>query len=169
MRVALFLFISLFAFASVAEDVYQKPEAFIAEVFGGAVPVPKTLWITEEKDQKAIYKMMDRNYTLLKTKYWEKGNKTAWILEEIGKVRPITTGIVIENDAIKRVKVLIYRESHGREVKYPFFTEQFEGAKLTEAGKLTQYIDNISGATMSVDALRNLGELALFLHKHRKQ
>ena len=67
----------------------------------------------------------------------------------------------------ERMKVLIYRESHGWEVKHDFFTDQFNGLALEEDNGLDGYVDNISGATMSVDALRNLGKLALFLHSHR--
>lgn len=149
-----------------ADDIYMTKEAFIAEAFGGVTPEKKSLWTTKAMEPD-IHKIMDRNYRLLKTNYWEKDGKTVWILEEIGKYKPITTGIVIEEDAIARVKVLTYRESHGWEVKHDFFTDQFDGRKLKDNLRLDGYIDNISGATMSVDAIRNLGELALYLHQRR--
>ena len=65
------------------------------------------------------------------------------------------------------MKVLIYRESHGWEVKHEFFTDQFKDIGLKSNNKLDGYIDNISGATMSVDALRNLGRLALYLTQQK--
>ena len=79
--------------------------------------------------------------------YWKSGGRTAWILEEIGKTQPITTGFVIDGGAISSVQVLIYRESHGWEVEKPFFTRQFKGAKLSGGKQLTKRIDGIAGAT----------------------
>jgi uncharacterized protein with FMN-binding domain len=96
-------------------------------------------------------------------RYWHQGSRTAWILEEIGKVKPITTGFVVEDGKISQVQVLIYRESHGWEVKHPFFTDQFIGAQLAENLKLDRRIDSIAGATLSVNALRKMGQLALYL------
>lgn len=150
-----------------AEDVYQTPESFIAESFGGNPPKAKTFAVPESLSE-SINDMMDRRYHLPQVDYWEKDGRTVWILEEIGKVKPITAAYVIAADnTIERMKVLIYRESHGWEVKHGFFTDQFDGLALKKNNKLDGYVDNISGATMSVDALRNLGKLALFLHHHR--
>ena len=169
LRIILTLLV-IFSFATKvqADDVYQSPEEFIKQAFGGATPPVKTLQLPTNFNSE-INKIMDRQYDLGKPKYWEKDGRTAWILEEIGKVKPITTGVVISDDKIERLKVLIYRESHGWEVKHDFFTDQFKGLGLKDSGKLTGYIDNVSGATMSVDALRNIGELALFLHKNRNK
>jgi uncharacterized protein with FMN-binding domain len=87
-------------------------------------------------------------------------------LEEIGKEQPITTGIVVEDGKIDQVKVLVFRESRGFEVRYPFFTDQFRGATLREGLDLDREIDGISGATLSVRALTKLARLALLLHAH---
>ena len=63
------------------------------------------------------------------------------------------------------MRVLIYRESHGWEVRYPFFTDQFQGLELSSKNRLNKKIDGISGATLSVNALTRLSKLALFLHQ----
>lgn len=97
-------------------------------------------------------------------RYWGEKHRTAWILEEIGKERPITVGLVIDNGRLETVKVLVFRESRGWEVRYPFFTDQFNGARLTNEHGLDRSIDGISGATLSVRALKKLARLALFLH-----
>jgi hypothetical protein len=82
------------------------------------------------------------------------------VLDEIGKEMPTTVGIAINDSAVERVKVLVYRESRGWEVKSPAFTAQFFGARL--AGQnLDRHIDGISGATLSVRALSRLTRLAL--------
>lgn len=145
------------------EDVYLEPEAFIAQSFEGE-PEQKVLWLT--KDTKAsIKQVLGRDYRGMRIRYWQHGTRTAWILEEIGKVKPITTGFVVENNKMIAMQVLIYRESHGWEVRYPFFTDQFTGLQLEENNRLNKKIDGISGATLSVNALTRLSRLALHLHK----
>ena len=145
------------------EDVYQDPEAFIAETFADGEPAAaRTVWLTPAL-KPVIREIMDHDYPALRVRYWQRDERTAWILEEIGKVKPITTGIVVEDDRISRLKVLVYRESHGWEVKHPFFTDQFNGSELTADHDLSERVDGISGATMSVNALKRLGRLALYL------
>lgn len=148
---------------ALADEVYQTPEAFVVQAFGGDPPPPKRLWIT--KPRKAdVARILGHGLGVLRVPYWERDGRTAWILEEIGKVHPITTGFVVSNGRLETVKVLIYRESRGWEVRYPFFTDQFVGATLDPALRLDRHIDGISGATLSVDALTRLSALALYLH-----
>lgn len=145
------------------EDVYLEPEAFIAQSFESE-PEQKVLWLT--KDLKAsIKQVLGRDYRGMRIRYWQQGERTAWILEEIGKVKLITTGFVIEGDAMHSMQVLIYRETHGWEVRYPFFTDQFSGLQLEADNRLNKKIDGISGATLSVNALTRLSKLSLYLHK----
>lgn len=146
-----------------AEEVFLAPEAFVANAFAGVgEPETKRLWLTPDI-KPDIKRILGRDYAALRLRYWQYGGRTVWILEEIGKVKPITTGLVVDAGKIDHVKVLVYRESHGWEVKHPFFTDQFRGAQLKENLKLDRRIDSIAGATMSVDALRKLGQLALYL------
>ena len=101
----------------------------------------------------------------MRIRYWADGGRTAWIVEEIGKEKPITTGIVVNAGNIERVKVLIFRESRGWEVRHDFFTDQFNGAGLTGQHQLDRNIDGISGATMSVHAVTRLARMVLFLDR----
>lgn len=161
----LLLFSALcYATAEANEDVYLSPETFLAESFASETPSPSALWITKGLKPE-IRKILGHDYPALRVRYWQRDQKTAWILEEIGKVKPITVGIVVEANAIDSLRVLIYRESHGWEVKYPFFTDQFEGAELNDKLRLDQNIDGISGATLSVNALKKLSRLALLFHQ----
>ncbi len=143
-------------------DVYLQPEKFLAETFGGDAPKPSVLWISGGT-RDALENMLGHSAGALRVRYWAQGDRTAWILEEIGKTEPITTGIVVDKGAIARVSVLIYRESRGWEVRYPFFTDQFKGATLTAMNELDRHIDGISGATLSVRALTRLARVALLL------
>ena len=85
------------------------------------------------------------------------------ILEEIGKDLPITVGLVINEGRLEKIKVLVFRESRGEEIRHSFFTDQFKGARLDDKGKLDRTIDGISGATLSVRAMKKLARLALYL------
>ena len=114
--------------------------------------------------------ILGHKYKGLRIRYWINAKRTAWILDEIGKDKPITTGIVINNNKIERVKILAFRESRGWEVKHEFFTDQFKHASIdkentSEANQLNRSIDNISGATLSVRAVSKLSRIALLLHQ----
>ncbi len=98
-------------------------------------------------------------------RYWQQDDRTAWILEAIGKTKPITTGLVVKEGKIERLKVLQFRESRGGEIRYPFFTDQFKGLGLDEHGQLNRSIDGISGATLSVRAMKKLARIAILLHE----
>lgn len=155
----------LVAITAMARDVYQQPQEFISQVFADNPPQPQLLWITKTLNQD-IQEILGHELGVLRIRYWQHGGKTAWILEETGKEQLITTGIVVNNGKIEQLKVLIYRESRGMEVRHPFFTDQFKDAYLQTDKQLDRSIDGISGATLSVRALTKLARLALFLHHH---
>ena len=145
-----------------AGGVYQEPDAFIAEVFNNNAPKPGVIWLN--KELKAELKdILGHNYNGLRVRYWQQDDRTAWILDEIGKDKPITTGIVVNKGRIERVRILVFRESRGWEVRHSFFTEQFDDATLKENSELDRHIDNISGATLSVRAVTRLARVALLL------
>lgn len=145
-----------------AQGVYQTPDAFINVVFNNKPPKAKKIWLTGDK-RKVATDILKHKPTFLRTRYWQQDTKTVWILDEIGKEKPITVGIVINNHTIERVKVLAFRESRGWEVKHTFFTDQFKHATLKDEKNLSKTIDGITGATLSVRALTKLSRLALYL------
>jgi len=146
-----------------ARGIYQHPDAFLDDVFNGEIPKPKFVWFTGENGKK-VTSILKHKPASLRTRYWLQGKRSIWILEEIGKEKLITTGIVINDNQIEKVKVLIFRESRGWEIKRNAFTQQFKNATLTSDDKLSTRIDGISGATLSVKAVTRLSRLALYLH-----
>ena len=160
--VALGLAIVIFLGANAgAQEIYQTPGEFLAEALGQTIPPAQLLEISGEM-RPDVARILGHRYSPDSVRYWHAGERTAWILEEIGKYRPITTGIVISGGEIEDVRVLIYRESHGWEVHHDFFTDQFKGLTLDSRHRLSGRIDGISGATLSVNALRALARLALY-------
>ena len=161
--ITLILTLVLFATPGVnAGGVYQEPTDFIEQIFENKPPKAKVLWL--DKDLKTqITEILDHKYNALRIRYWQQDKRTAWVLEEIGKEKLITAGIVINNQTIEQVKVLVFRESRGWEVRHDFFTDQFKQAGIEENNRLDKTIDNISGATLSVRAIRKLATIALLL------
>lgn len=158
-----FFCLQILSGAAAASGVYQTPEAFLAETFGGTVPKPQSYWFGKA-DTEAVERILQRKSGALRTRYWRSGGRSAWILEETGKEQPITVGIVINHGRIERIRVLIFRESRGWEVRQSFFTDQFVDAGLQADLNLDKPIDGITGATLSVNALIKLARLALYLH-----
>jgi hypothetical protein len=149
-----------------AESVYQTPDAFIEEAFQGQVPEPEMLWLTDKLVKADIARILGHDYARFRIRYYRKAQRSVWVLDEIGKEKAITCGFIVEQGAITQFKVLIFRESRGWEIRHDFFSAQFKDIKIDKNLQLTQNIDNISGATLSVRAVKKLAALALYLHQH---
>ncbi len=148
-----------------ALDQRQDIDLFLSEVFAGEAPDRQRLKL--DADLKAqIKKILGHKIRGSRLRYWLQDERSVWILEEIGKTKPITTGLVVNAGKIEQLKVLKFRESRGGEIRYPFFTDQFKGAGLDARNDLDRSIDGISGATLSVRAMKKLARISILLHKH---
>jgi len=148
-----------------AEDIHITSEDYINTSFLNEPPKASVLWIKGDVKTE-ISKILEHPYHKLRVKYWEKAGKTVWILDEIGKEKYITTGITINKQAqIEDIKVLSFRESRGWEVKHDFFTQQFKNIFKLPNTQLSEPIDGITGATLSVNALKKQARMALYLHE----
>jgi len=161
-------FLLLIPFFVLAKEPYQTTEAFLDEVFDSNPPAPEVVWLRGEV-KETTKEILGHTYPGIRIRYWGEGSRTAWVLEEVGKTQPITVGLVVNKDDLESLRVLAFRESRGWEVRYPFFTDQFPGTRLTTGYKLDRDIDGISGATLSVRALKKLTRLALYLHQQTAQ
>ena len=167
-RVTGFLLLLSASAYALADSPYQSSDEFLGEAFAGSPPAPKVIWLQGEV-KEAVGNILGHAYPGIRIRYWGKDKRTAWILEEIGKTQPITVGIVVDKTGLESIRVLAFRESRGWEVRYPFFTDQFSGIQLTADNELDRSIDGISGATLSVRALKKLTRLALYLHQQTEQ
>lgn len=146
-------------------DVYLTVDSFLDSQFDQA-PEQQMLWLDDAARAEA--RAVSGEDPGFRRRYWHEGERTAWVLDVIGRDHPITVGVTVEHDRIVAMRVLVYRESRGWEVRHDFFTRQFEGAAL-EQQRLDRRIDGITGATLSVDAMRRAARLALWLHARAKQ
>jgi len=143
---------------------YMSAEDFIKQSFQGEKADWKMLTLTPELKQKAK-QILGHDYLGSRIRYWRIADRTVWVLEEIGKEKPITIGLAINQDRVEAVKVLVYRESRGGEVADQSFVQQFDQAQLNADSTLTKKVDNIAGATLSVNAMTKVTRLALVFHK----
>lgn len=144
---------------------YLEAEAYIASSFAETKPQASTLWVAGDL-RDAIEDTLGHRFAALRVRYWYDGATSVWILDEIGKELPITIGVTVRDEKIVNVRVLEFRETRGWEVRYPFFTDQFRDVMLDPDGRLSQNIDGITGATLSVGAVTRIAKIALIFDGH---
>lgn len=156
---ALMLLCSVSAWAQ-SEETYLSVPEFLAGHFE-SVPAPSTLWLDESSRESA--RTISGEDPGFRQRYWRVGRQVAWVLNVIGRDHPITVGILVDESGVQDMRVLVYRESRGWEVRHDFFTRQFDGARL-DGRELDRDIDNITGATLSVRAMKRAARLALWAY-----
>lgn len=163
LRKKILLMLLLSVSTAVHSEVYLTQDAFLEKYFASK-PEAAFLWINQEL-RDALKNDLQEVVQTARVRYWQRENKRAWILEKVGRDKPITLGFIIENGKIIHMDVLVYRESRGYEIRYESFTQQLEnvGFAETKEGELDKHIDNITGATLSVNAVRKTAKLALYL------
>lgn len=160
---SVFLVTSFAASLAQARGVYLSPQDFLLQSLGSKNHPSQALWLNEA-DKLRAREIFKRDYQGIRVRYWQAGGITAWIFDEVGKTRPITFGVVVENNQIKSIRVLEFRESRGSEIRHPFFTQQFSGLSLAgQNGDLSESVDGITGATLSVRAAIRVARFALYL------
>ena len=164
--IALGLFCLLSPLALAMETVYLEPADFLARYVPGCRQ--QALWLNAEVKAE-VERLVDRPFPGVRVRYCSDGPRTAWILDEIGKTEPITTGIVVEGGRVELVRVLVFRESRGGEVHREAFVRQYDDARLNGDDTLDRSIDGITGATLSVYALSRQVKLALYLDEVARQ
>jgi hypothetical protein len=158
------VFLSALAYGSTESGRYLERDEFLQAAFPQGAPEQGVLWIGEPL-RTGVEAALGHRFAMLRVRYWYDGATTAWILDEIGKEEPITIGVTITGNAVEMVRVLEFRESRGWEIRYPFFTDQFNGAKLHRDHSIDKQIDGITGATLSVGAVNRVVKMALILHE----
>jgi len=148
--------------AFAADTIYQSPADFFTDNLPGCRQ--KALWLKSEVKSE-IEQLLDHPFSGVRVRFCQQGGKTAWILDEIGKTEPITSGIIVDQGKVEQVRVLVFRESRGSEVHRGVFTRQYENAALDSENRLDRHIDGITGATLSVYALNRQVKLALLLDR----
>ena len=162
------LYIILFSILIFSNSAFTKQTDsevdFLNKVFNNQIPKKERIIVKGENKQK-IKAIMGNKYKKRMFSYWRNNTKQVWILNSIGKYKPITAAFITDNCKVKSSHVLVYREQHGYEIKYPAFLLQFKETDMDKTLKLNTKIDNISGATLSVNSMKRMARTALLLSK----
>jgi Na+-translocating ferredoxin:NAD+ oxidoreductase RnfG subunit len=141
--------------------VFLTVEQAQGEMFPGAQFTPDFRTLSDE-EAAAIEKASDVNVRERKLRAWRVSSGGWFIADEVvGKHDFIPFALALGADgAVKGVEILEYREAYGGEVRNPKWLAQFKGKKNGAVLKLTDDIQNISGATLSskhvTDGVRRL-------------
>jgi hypothetical protein len=96
-------------------------------------------------------------------RYWFAEGQTVWVLHGRHKTGVYIAGFSVQDGRLADVQVLEYRARYGQGIRERSFTRQFADAALNEGRQLDRRIDGITGATISVNSMKNLARLALYL------
>jgi hypothetical protein len=158
--------------ASAQEGIFLREEEAPKAVFPEGTSFDRKMIRSTEELKEKIRQRMGK----AKTSVWEDSYVTfiakkgdtilgyAVIVEEIGKHRPITFVVGVGNDRkIKDAALMVYREAYGGEVRDRRFLQQYKGKELKDPLLPYRDIQNISGATLSVEAIGRGSKKALAL------
>lgn len=158
--------------ATAQEGSFLKEQEAPKAVFPDGTSFDRKLIRSTEELKEKIRQRMGKT----KTSLWEDSYVTfvakkgdailgyAVIVEEIGKHRPITFIVGVGADRkIKDAALMVYREAYGGEVRDRRFLQQYKGKELKDPLLPYRDIQNISGATLSVEAIGRGSKKALAL------
>lgn len=158
--------------ASAQEGRFLKEEEAPKAVFPQGTSFDRRIIRSTEELKEKIRQRLGKT----KTSIWEDSYVTfiakkgdailgyAVIVEEIGKHRPITFIVGVGADRkIKDAALMVYREAYGGEIRDRRFLQQYQGKQLKDPLLPFRDIQNISGATMSVEAISRGSKKALAL------
>ncbi len=158
--------------------VYLTPEQALREAFPEAAHFEvDTLHLDTGQRQLLAKKLRQPAVDSLFVVHLAYNNKGrflgyATIMNEKGKYEPITFVVGVDPAfRVKKVAVMVYRESRGGEVRTPRFLYQFRKKTPKDALQPGRDIVNISGATLSVRAIsrgvkKALQVLSLWYRSH---
>jgi len=112
-------------------------------------------WSLNAEQRRAIEAASGVKVRVHEVKAWraKQGNQSSgWVVvdEVIGKHELITYALAIGNDGVVRgLEIMDYRESHGGAVRNPKWRAQFVGKTTSSSLRLSDDIQNLSGATLS--------------------
>jgi thiamine biosynthesis lipoprotein len=141
--------------------VLLSKSAALRVVFPGcdrALEVRRLLTTDEKRDlEKTLHRPLEeKGFLVYLGLHGEDLDGFAVITNEIGKTEPITFIVGVNRDGtVRRVAVMVYRESHGGEVETRRFLSQFERKSLADPIELHRDVINVSGATLSATAMCN--------------
>jgi hypothetical protein len=139
--------------------VLSSDDAALAEIFPSADSVQSHSIVVDSTMRAALRSRLGwivRDSAIAYFDVFADGRRlgAAVVADEQGKYRPITFMAGVDTALrIVDVRGLVYRESRGGEVRHTRFLKQYRGKSLQNPLRINRDIVNITGATISVNAL----------------
>ena len=166
-------FISIIVFLVSSFTVSKRVDALIQKeiktVFEVEVYKKETIKIPLEINETLPAKITDTNFYKIINENDVLGYY--YIGQAYGKVDYFDFIVIFDNDLmVEKVKILIYREDHGAEIRSKRWLKQFIGKTVEKEVIYSKNIVGISGATLSVKSMTRAVNTALksinILHKN---
>jgi Na+-translocating ferredoxin:NAD+ oxidoreductase RnfG subunit len=139
--------------------VFPDADAFARQVVPAAPEMRARMKTVLRTTEPSIW---EEQYVTFKATRGDTVVGYAIIDEEIGKHRPITFVVGVRPDgSINDVAVMAYREAYGGEVRSKRFLTQYRRKNVKSGLQTYTDIQNIAGATLSVDAASRAVKKAL--------
>lgn len=141
--------------------VYLSAEQAQVLMFPGEALTAHPVTLTDDQVSK-IEDASDTDVLSRTLNVWRASSGGLFIVDQVvGKHEFIPIALALDaSGAVKDIEILEYRESYGDEVRNPKWRAQFTGKKNGATLRLTEDIQNISGATLSskhiTDGVRRL-------------
>lgn len=116
-------------------------------------------WVPTDEERTTLerrlgWRLHDDAFEIHRGAWGGKPRGYAVITEEVGLYKPITFLVTATDDLeVEQVRIMVYRESRGDEVKRMRFLSQYEGKSVGSPIRIDRDIVAITGATLSVRAL----------------
>lgn len=141
------------------EQVFLTQDQALTAVFPKAQKIVQEKFTLTAAQKEKIentlgWEISENEFVIFRSIIDGKKQGYALITNEIGKFKPITFIVKTDNDKkLDRVEVMVYREAVGAEVQRQRFLRQFRGKNSKNALRINRDIINVTGATMSVQAV----------------
>lgn len=139
--------------------VYYSEEEALAAAFPDATAIEPVTHLLDDAERERAAERSGRPVRDRLVIFHEAYRGDTWlgralILKEVGKQLPFRFLVAIGPDAsVQQVLLLHFREPRGGEIERAAFRAQYRGKTLEDPIRRGEDIRNITGATLSVDAL----------------
>jgi len=139
--------------------IFQPYDEALAEVFAEADTTWTEHWTPTDDERHLIAEalgeaVLDPSFEFHRGRSENRDLGWALVLDEVGLHEPITHLILVGPDQrVSEVRVLVFRETRGDEIKRPRFLRQFRGKSLDGRLHVGRDIDGVTGATLSSRAI----------------
>jgi len=162
LRAAAFLIAILPALATRADQVFLSEGEAPRALFGNGAAADRKVLDLSDGELPELSRLLGRKIEVRRYPYLEvsapephpQGQRRPqgyiFLLDVIGQSLPITFAVGVKADGtVQDVQVMVYRETHGDEIRERRFRAQFSGKTLQQPLMVGKDVDAISGATIS--------------------